>query len=187
MPVPDVHVQQPGAELVQSGPAPSGRSQSRTCSGVPEQCLETYLWIVARVQFFGDRGDVLSEELQPLLLEADLVHVDIHGGDILIASGQTLVLDTNTQEALQDQSLGSASLSHKDTHRSPCGILLTIPHGVPWSPPDGHTSSQRRLETNKHLGRAAGDIRSVLDYRWTKLCHRSPHCFLLFSGNTFCR
>lgn len=115
VPVSDVHVGQPAAEL---------RTRS-SLDLLPVEGLSpglglwrvvTYLWIVPRVEFFGDRDDVLSEELQPLLLKANLVHVDIHGGDVLIASGQTLVLDTNTQESLRDQDSGSASLSHTHSH-----------------------------------------------------------------------
>lgn len=51
-----------------------------------------YLWVVPWIQFLRHWGDVLSQELEPLLLEADLVHVDVHGGDVLIAASQTLVL-----------------------------------------------------------------------------------------------
>lgn len=124
-----------------------------------------YLGVVSRIEFFGDGGDVLSEELEPLLLKAGLVHVDIHRRDVLVASGQTLVLYTNTQEAVRAQDSPS---SHTHTNGLPCVFLRTIHRGAPRSPPDDHTSSLRRLETSKHLDRAEGEIRPVLDYRRIK-------------------
>lgn len=55
-----------------------------------------YLGVVSRIEFFGDRNDVLFEEFEPLLLEADLIHVNVHSGNVFITTGQTLVLNTNT-------------------------------------------------------------------------------------------
>lgn len=61
------------------GTEPSGRSGS-------------YLWEVSGVQLLRDGGDVVLQELEPLLLEADLVHVDVHGRHVLVAAGEPLVL-----------------------------------------------------------------------------------------------
>ena len=49
--------------------------------------LSVYLGVVTGIQFFSHRYDVVFEELEPLFLEADLVHVNVNGGHVLIASG----------------------------------------------------------------------------------------------------
>lgn len=62
------------------------------------QCgSRTYLGVVAWVEFLRHWGDVLSQELEPLFLKANLVHVDVHSGDVLIAAGKTLVLQFRTK------------------------------------------------------------------------------------------
>ena len=50
------------------------------------------------IEFFRDRGDVFLEEFEPLLLEADLVHVNVHRRDVFVAAGQTLVLNTKKRQ-----------------------------------------------------------------------------------------
>lgn len=56
--------------------------------------LLPYPGVVARIEFLSDRGNIIFEELEPLLLKADLVHVDIHSWDIFITASQTLILET---------------------------------------------------------------------------------------------
>lgn len=56
--------------------------------------LLSYPGVVARIEFLSDRGNIIFEELEPLLLKADLVHVDIHSWDIFITASQTLILET---------------------------------------------------------------------------------------------
>ncbi len=72
-----------------------------------------YLGVIARIEFFSDWDNVLFEEFEPLLLKADLVHVDVHSWDVFITAGQTLVLNTNTQKRQKLHTL-SPSVSRAD-------------------------------------------------------------------------
>lgn len=47
-----------------------------------------YLGVVAREQALSHGPHIRSQQLEPLVLVAHLLHVDVHGGHILVASGQ---------------------------------------------------------------------------------------------------
>lgn len=51
-----------------------------------------YLWVVAWVKFLCDWDNVVLQELKPLPLKLDLVHVNVYCGHIFITSSQTLIL-----------------------------------------------------------------------------------------------
>lgn len=53
------------------------------------------------------------------------------------------------------------------THTLPCWFLWTTPHSAPWSPPDGHTSCQRRLETSRRLDTAEDQSGHISDVHST--------------------
>lgn len=54
--------------------------------------LKPYLGVVSRIHCLCDWGDVIQQKLLPLFLIIDLSHVDINGGDILIAALDPCVL-----------------------------------------------------------------------------------------------
>lgn len=61
--------------------------------------MSTHWWsrkahpgVVARVHLHCDGRDVLQEELVPLLLKVDLIHVDVDGGHVLVAALDPFVL-----------------------------------------------------------------------------------------------
>lgn len=63
------------------------------------ECVQTlwcfegpHLGVVARVHLLCDGRDVLQQELVPLLLKVDLVHVDVDGGHVLVAALDPRVL-----------------------------------------------------------------------------------------------
>lgn len=51
-----------------------------------------HLGVVAGEQALGHGPHVCPQELQPLVLVAHLLHVDVHGGHVLVASSQPRVL-----------------------------------------------------------------------------------------------
>lgn len=51
-----------------------------------------HLRVVAREDFQGDGWDELADEVQPLFVEADLLHMNIVRGHRLIAASDPLVL-----------------------------------------------------------------------------------------------
>lgn len=47
-----------------------------------------HLGVVAWEQTLGHGSHICPQQLQPLVLIANLLHVDVHGGHVLIASSQ---------------------------------------------------------------------------------------------------
>ncbi len=70
------------------------RTKSTAATAAKDQKMTSdfYLVNVSREDRLLQRSDVSVEELEPLPLVADLVHVDVDRGDVLVPSLQTLVL-----------------------------------------------------------------------------------------------
>lgn len=143
-----------------------------------------YLGVVSGVELLGDWGDVVLQELQPLLFVADLVHVDVHGGDVLVAAGETLVLLGHRKEGQVSPPLG-ANMAARLGARQPylvgsSGPLAVVLHGLhqlvthllreDGEPVDVRTGLQdttsRRLDTRTRTSRlgSAGPFNYLLHH-----------------------
>lgn len=49
---------------------------------------QAHLRMIAWEQALGHGPHVCPQQLQPLVLKAHLLHVDVHGGHVLVASSQ---------------------------------------------------------------------------------------------------
>lgn len=58
---------------------------------------QTHPGVVARVELLCHGCDVLHQELVPLPLKGDLVHVDVDSGDVFIAALDAIVLEVTTE------------------------------------------------------------------------------------------
>lgn len=67
----------------------------------PAASRQTHPGVVTRVQLLCHGGDVLHQELVPLPLEGDLVHVDVNSGHVFITTLDTGVLEV-TRERIED-------------------------------------------------------------------------------------
>lgn len=60
----------------------------------------THPGVVARVEFLRHGGDVLHQELVPLPLKVDLVHVDVNGWHVFVATLDAVVLDVTKENVV---------------------------------------------------------------------------------------
>lgn len=78
---------------------------------IPLASRQTHPGVVARVELLSHGGDVLHQELVPLPLEGDLVHVDVNGGHVFIAALDAVVLEGSVGR----ESKMAPRLPHSDT------------------------------------------------------------------------
>lgn len=85
----------------------------------PPPRRQTHPGVVARVELLRQGRDVLHQELVPLPLEGDLVHVDVDSGNVFIAALDAVVLETTTES------------EPKMAPRLPCSDTLALTHFFP--------------------------------------------------------
>lgn len=85
----------------------------------PPPPRQTHPGVVARVELLCHGRDVLHQELVPLPLEGDLVHVDVDSGDVFIATLDAVVLEMTTESEPQM------------APRLPCSDTLALTHFSP--------------------------------------------------------
>lgn len=84
-----------------SGLLPKHSSQLQPSNG-SFRVQRSHLRVVPREHFLCYGCNVLQEELLPFLFKIHLVHMDIDGGDVLVASLDSCIL---TKKAVHDRSL----------------------------------------------------------------------------------
>lgn len=81
--------------------------------------------VVAWVEFLRHGGDVLHQELVPLPLKVDLVHVDVDGWHVFVATLDAVVLDV-TKENLVSRILRSNPLTHTMKFQLPGVVRVSV-------------------------------------------------------------
>ena len=68
-----------------------------TTYSVPKLTPDTYLGVIPWIHLFAHRCNKFSEEIEPVFLIVDLLHVDISGRDVLVATVKPFILRNEVQ------------------------------------------------------------------------------------------
>lgn len=75
--------------------------------------------VVAGVELLRHGGDVLHQELVPLPLKVDLVHVDVDGRHVLVAALDAVVLETTEGSVVSGNQRWTPGVQLSDPHPRP--------------------------------------------------------------------